>query len=258
MKLKSFFSVARAVAWRQIHNSFTNPAILLPSLVFPLFFLVAFAGGLSNLGNAPGFDFPAGYTAFQFVWALLQSAANGGVFGGFAIASDFESGFARRLLLAAPQRSGIVLGYVLAALARTLLTIVVLTVAALLSGMNVLGSPLQMLGLFALAALLNIAGTLWAAGIALRFRTVQSGSLMQTPVFLAMFLAPVFVPLPLLTGWIRAAATANPVTTLLDAGRALISGQPSRFDLAVLVSIALISAFTVWAMLGLRRAERAA
>ena len=62
----------------------------------------------------PGFDFPTGYTAFQFVFVLLQSAAFGGVFTGFAIARDFESGFARRCMLSAPRRGGIVLGYMIA------------------------------------------------------------------------------------------------------------------------------------------------
>ncbi len=66
--------------------------------------------------NVPGFDFPSGYTAFQFVFVLLQSAAFGGVFTGFAIARDFETGFGRRYMLAAGHRSGIVAGYALAAL----------------------------------------------------------------------------------------------------------------------------------------------
>ena len=108
-------SVARGVAWRTLHNVFTNPALFVPSLLFPLFFFTAFAGGLSRISHAPGFDFPDGYTAFQFVFVLLQSAAFGGVFTGFGIARDFEGGFARRLLLAAPHRSGIVLGYVMGA-----------------------------------------------------------------------------------------------------------------------------------------------
>ena len=64
----------------------------------------------------PGFDFPSGYTAFQFVFVLLQASAFGGVFTGFGIAADFESGFARRLMLAAPNRLGILAGYALAAL----------------------------------------------------------------------------------------------------------------------------------------------
>ena len=72
--------------------------------MFPLLFFIAFAGGLSQVQNTPGFDYPNGYTAFQFVFVLLQSAAFGGVFTGFGVARDFEGGFARRLLLAAPNR----------------------------------------------------------------------------------------------------------------------------------------------------------
>ena len=35
------------------------------SIIFPLFFFTAFAGGLSNVGNVPGFDFPAGRRAVK-------------------------------------------------------------------------------------------------------------------------------------------------------------------------------------------------
>src|SRR4051812_30168840 len=108
--MRRTLAVARGVAWRTLHNVLTNPSLLIPSLVFPLFFFTAFAGGLSNIRHVPGFDFPSGYTAFQFVFVLLQSAAFGGVFTGFGIARDFESGFARRLLLAAPHPAGGVLG----------------------------------------------------------------------------------------------------------------------------------------------------
>ena len=48
------------------------------------------------------------------MFVLCQSAAFGGVFTGFGIARDFETGFVRRLLLAAPNRTGIVLGYAVA------------------------------------------------------------------------------------------------------------------------------------------------
>ena len=75
--------VATAVARRSLIHGFTNPALLVPSILFPLVFLIAFAGGLSAVGDVPGFDFPSGYTAFQFVFVFLQSAAFGGVFTGF-------------------------------------------------------------------------------------------------------------------------------------------------------------------------------
>ena len=102
--MKRFLYVTQGVAWRSIHNTVVSPAILLPSIIFPLFFLVAFAGGLSRLADVPNFHYAPGYTGFQFVFVFLQSAAFGGVFTGFAVARDFDSGFARRLLLAAPQR----------------------------------------------------------------------------------------------------------------------------------------------------------
>src|SRR5262249_43465085 len=104
-------AIAGAVAWRSIHNFLTNPALLIPSLIFPLFFFASFAGGLSATGEAPGFESPAGSPAFQSVFVLLQSASFGGVFPAFGIARDFESAFARRFLLAASNRSGIVVGY---------------------------------------------------------------------------------------------------------------------------------------------------
>lgn len=250
-------AVARAVAWRSIHNFLTNPAFFLPAMLFPLFFFVSFAGGLAAIGNVPGFDFPSGYTAFQFVFVLLQSAAFGGVFTGFAMARDFESGFGRRYMLAAGRRSGIVAGYALAALFRSFVTWTVLTAVALIAGMQVDGSGVDVFGLYGLAVLINVAATLWAAGVALRVRSIQGGPLMQFPTFLILFLAPVYVPLDLLSGWIHAVASVNPVTALLEAGRGLISGDPVLIGLSFAIGVALTLLFALWARGGLHSAEAA-
>ena len=249
--------VARAVAWRTLHNVLTNPSLLLPSLIFPLFFFTAFAGGLSRIDKVPGFSFPSGYTAFQFVFVLLQSAVFGGVFTGFGIARDFESGFARRLLLAAPNRTGIVLGYALAAVGRWLVTAAFLTAVALVVGMQVGGSGVDLAGMYSLALILNGAAVLWASGVAMRLRTMQAGPIMQLPVFLVLFFAPVYVPLALLQGWIHAVATVNPVTRVLEAARGFISGQPTEVALAYGTALALVLLFSFWALRGLRSAERA-
>jgi ABC-2 type transport system permease protein len=250
-------SVALSVAARSIHNVFTNPALLLPSLIFPLFFFVAFAGGLSRVGSIPGFDFPPGYTAFQFVFVLIQSSAFGGVFTGFGVARDFEIGFGRRLLLAAPSRSAIVLGYAISGLVRALFTMTVITVVALLAGMNVTGGGVDLFGLYGLAVLVNIAASLWAVGVALRVRSIQGGPLMQVPVFLTLFLAPVYLPLDLLNGWIHAVASVNPATAFLGAGRDLIAGTASDVGVAFAVALALIAAFALWSLRSLHRAEAA-
>jgi ABC-2 type transport system permease protein len=253
----SVFAVSYGVAWRVLHNVVRNPALLLPSMLFPLFFFTAFAGGLSRVADVQGFDYPSGYTAFQFCFVVLQSAAFGGVFTGFGVARDFEYGFARRLLLAAPYRSGILLGYAWAALGRWLMTVSLLTIVALASGMQVGGGGVDLFGLFLLALLVNVAGVLWAVGIAMRFRSIQAGPLMQMPVFLTLFFAPVYVPLDLLEGWIEGVATVNPVTRLLEAARSLLAGDPQDVGVAFLVALGLVSVFLVWAVRGLRSAEAA-
>jgi ABC-2 type transport system permease protein len=250
-------SVGLGVAWRVLHTVLTNPSLMLPTIIFPLFFFTAFAGGLSRVSEIPGFEFPPGYTAFQFVFVLLQSAAFGGVFTGFGIARDFEYGFARRLLIAAPHRSGLVLGYALAALGRWTITATVLTVVALIAGMQIGGSGVDMVALFALALILNVCGVLWACGVAMRLRTMQAGPAMQMPVFLALFFAPVYVPLDLLRGWLEAVASVNPLTSLLEAGRSLIAGDPSGVMLAFTLAFGLAAGFALWALTGLRRAEAA-
>jgi len=250
-------SVASGIAWRTLHNVFTNPSLFIPQLAFPLFFFTAFAGGLSRIRHVPGFHYPLGYTSFQFVFVLLQSAAFGGVFTGFGIARDFENGFARRLLLAAPHRTGIVLGYAIAALVRWSVTAVFLTGVAFAVGMKVGGNGVDLPGLYLLAALLNSAAILWSCGVAMRLRTMQAGPIMQMPVFLVLFFAPVYVPLNLLQGWIHSVAVVNPVTRVLEAGRGFLAGSPTQVAAAYGAALALAFLFSLWALRGLRKAEAA-
>lgn len=255
--MRGILSVASGVAWRVLHNVFTNPSLFVPSLLFPLFFFTAFAGGLSRVSDVPGFDYEPGYTSFQFVFVLLQSAAFGGVFTGFGIARDFEGGFARRLLLAAPRRSGIVAGYAIAAVVRWLVTASVLTAVALAVGMNVGGGAVDLFGLYTLALLVNFTALLWSAGVAMRLRTMQAAPAMQLPVFLVLFFAPVYVPIDLLAGWIEAIASVNPATAFLESGRSLLAGDPEHVLLAFGLALGLGALFALWALRGLRSAEAA-
>jgi len=255
--MRRFYDVTSAVAWRTIHNFITNPAFFFPSVIFPLFFFTAFAGGLSNVSNAPGFDFPSGYTAFQFVFVLLQASAFGGVFTGFGIAADFEHGFARRLMLAAPNRYGIIAGYAMAAAARTTFVAALIFVVGLLTGMQVGGNGVDIAALVLLAYLVSLSATLFAAGVAMRLRTMQAGPLMQMPVFLVLFLAPVYVPLGLLSGWVHAVATVNPITPIIETGRDFISGTQGPIGVAYAIGAVMVALFAWWAARGLRSAEAA-
>ena len=256
--MNPFMSAARAVAWRNLHNWFTNPAMIIPSLLFPLFFFTAFAGGLSRVDSVPGFDYGAGYTTFVYGFVLLQAATFGGIFTGFSVARDFESGFARRLMLGATNRGGIVAGYWLSALGRAIFTITVITLVALAVGLEVHGNGIDVVGLYTLALLMNAFAVLFGSGVAMRLRTMQAGPAIQVPAFLLLFLAPVWVPYDLLTGWVQAAASVNPVTLVLESGRGFLAGDPTKVLPAFAVVALLVALTMLWARGGLRSAERVA
>jgi ABC-2 type transport system permease protein len=256
--MRRYLSVAGGLARRLIDSFVSSPALFLPPLLMPIFFFTAFAGGLSAITEAPGFDYAGDYTGFEYGFVLMQASAFGGVFTGFSIAADFQFGFGRRLLLATPNRSALILGYGMVALVRAATTISVITVIALLAGMDVGGGPLDLAGLYTLAAIVNVAGTLFAAGVALRFRSLQATPLMMVPTFLLLFLAPVYVPRELLTGWVGAVSPFDPITHVMETGRELLAGQPADFLLALAIVVGMVALLCLFAVRGLRKAETAA
>ena len=80
---------------------------------------------------------------------------------------------------------------------------------------------------------------------------------MQMPVFLLLFLAPVYVPLALLGDTIHTAARLNPITYALEAGRGFLAGDPTHVALGFGLPLLLAILLTVWALRGLRSAEQA-
>jgi ABC-2 type transport system permease protein len=255
--VRRYFSVAGGLSRRLLDVFLTSPALFLPPLLMPIFFFTAFAGGLSAVTEAPGFDYPAGYTAFEFGFVLLQAAAFGGIFSGFSIAADFQFGFGRRLLLATPNRSALILGYGIVAFVRAAITLGIVTAIGIAAGMEVLGNGTDLVGMYGLAALVNVAGTLFAAGIALRFRSLQATPLMMVPTFLLLFLAPVYVPRDLLAGWVGAVSDYDPITHVMESGRELLAGQPADFLAALAIALGLAALLAIFALRGLRKAEAA-
>jgi ABC-2 type transport system permease protein len=247
-------SVASAVAVRSTRKLIGNPASTLAQLAIPLFFFAAFTGALSVVGQTPGFHY-YNFTAFEFVFVLYQGAMFAGVFTGIEIAFDFSGGVANRLMLAAPRRAAIILGYLAVSLERAVLTIAIFWGIALATGMPVRGDALQIAGLIVLALLLNLVVALWGAGIALRLRTIQAGALITIPTFMVLFVSPVFVPRDRLNGWLRGLADVNPFTPPLEAGRGLIAHQPFHIALAFGILAGAIIVFSGWALRGMRSAE---
>jgi ABC-2 type transport system permease protein len=254
MTVARSLSVARGVAQQGKRKLVKNPVKAVPPMLVPLFFFIAFTGALSAVGGTKGFGY-YNYTAFEFVLVLYMGSMFAGIFTAFDIALDYQSGLGNRMMLAAPRRLAIISGYVIVAIGRAALVVAVFWLIAIVTGMPVRGDALEIAGLVALALLLNVATTLYGAGIALRFQTTASGVLILIPAFMVLFLSPVFIPREHLSGWLHTAAGVNPLTPLLEAGRGFLAGDPVSTGLAFAAAAGLVIVFSIWAALGMRSAE---
>jgi ABC-2 type transport system permease protein len=225
-------------------------------MAIPLFFFISFTGALGAVGTTTGFNY-YNFTAFIFVFVLYQAVIFAGVFASIDIAADYGSGIGNRMMLSAPRRLAILGGYLMVALTRAALAIAVLWGVALAIRMPVRGDALDIVGLVGLAFLLSIAATLWGAGVALRFRSVESGVLIMIPTFMIMFLTPVFVPRDKLSGWLKTVSGWNPLTSPIEAGRGFLAHDPVHVTLAFASAAGLVVFFGIWAIRGMHKAERA-
>jgi ABC-2 type transport system permease protein len=247
--------VAQGVAKQSALKLVKNPPKALPPLLIPLFFFAAFTGALSAVGDTEGFGY-YDFTAFQFTFVLYMGAMFVGVFTAFDVTRDYVTGLGNRFMLNAPRRMAIVAGYLIVAVFRAVLSIAVLWAVALATGMPVRGGALEIAGLVALALLLNVATTLYGAGIALRFQSTAAGVLVLIPVFMVLFLTPIFSPRAQLGGWLETVAGINPLTAAVEAGRGLLADEPVSVALAFAVSVGLVIVFFAWAVRGMKKAER--
>lgn len=250
-----FMPAALGLSTRQVQRLLKSPPLLIPSILFPLIMLAAFAGPVSAIAKDPHFHYPD-YTAFILVFVLMQGAVFAGVLVGVSMADDFESGFAKRMMLAVSRRPAIIAGYLLMAVIRTLAVAAILFAAGFVGGMRVRGSALELVGLVALMVLFSLFAALYAAGVAFRTQSVQATPLMQLPMLVLMLLMPVYTTRSLLSGWIHSVANVDPFTPVVEGGRGLLEAQPASTWQAFAIVCGGIALMGVWAMTGLRKAEQ--
>ena len=81
---------------------------------------------------------------------------------------------------------------------------------ALATGAEITGNLGDLLEILVIAVMLNFAATLFASGLAMRFRTLQAAPLIQLPAFLIIMTAPVYVPRDLIEGWVALGRRRQP------------------------------------------------
>jgi len=178
-----------------------------------------------SLGNASSF-LPGlagkSYLAFILPVSIVSSALSGAGVAGQAIVRDIENGYFDKLLLTPLSGSALLLGPMIAgAITLGLQTIIVLSVGILLGLQSATGVA-GMAVVVAIALVLGVGFSGFTVAIALRSGSAaatQGGSFLFFPL---TFLTATFVPVALLSGWIKTAAIYNPITYVLEAMRSVL------------------------------------
>jgi ABC-2 type transport system permease protein len=246
-------AVTMGLAGRNLLLVRRMPSVFIPSLVMPLFILVATSGAFRGIGALPAFAGHS-YLAFTIPLAVTMGAGFAGVNSGMTLARDLEGGFFDRLQTSPAPRLALLGGPLLAAMARSLFTTTVVFVAGLIGGVALPGG-LGTLIVYLLAMGWAAAASAWAMGVALRARTIQSAPLMQVVVFLAVFTSVAYTPRSALTGWLHTVANWNPVTRILESSRAAeLTGVAWAHTWPGLAAVAgLLAVLAVFALTGLAR-----
>ncbi|CAN5857014.1 N/A [soil metagenome] len=241
--------MAAQLARRSIVLVTRLPSAFIPSIVFPIFLILAFSGAFSAITDIPAF--PTDTILNWYVpLAVIQGSAFVGVGMGVSTARDIESGFYDRLLLAPIPRRALLAGPALAGVLRSLLPFTLVAVIGFLGGARVPGGPIGLLTLFAAAAGTCLLHVFWCLGLAYRLQSQRSAPVMQVGVFVTIFLATAQVPLAVMTGWLHAVARFNPMTNVLRLARAGFLGDVTwaacwggLLALGVLIGLAALFAY---------------
>ncbi|MFN2135120.1 MAG: ABC transporter permease [Candidatus Promineifilaceae bacterium] len=219
----AFYTQIILVTWQNLVTIFRRPAALIPPIAISLFFLVIYN---STLGEAASFIPSLGsnsYLGFILPLSIVSASLSGAGIAAQNLVRNIESGYFDKLLLTPIKRSALLTGTILSGAVILGLQAALVLGVAVLMGLRIETGFLGGLAVVAMAVLLGLgfAGFTMSAALGSGNAAVtQSASFVFFPL---TFLAPTFVPLELLSGWLRIAAQLNPITYVLQAMRAIIN-----------------------------------
>ena len=233
------------LARRSVIRTLRQPAMVIPSLVFPLILLSINAGGLDSATKLPGFPGDS-YLEFALAIPFVQGALFSANSAGTNIANDIETGFLNRLALTPLRRVALLLGQLAGIMALGLIQAVTFLVVGVIVGAGIHAGLAGALVIVALALVVSLAFGCIGAFVALRTGTGEAVQGIFPLLFAALFLSSMALPRDLIeTDWFRTVATYNPVSYMLEAIRSLVivgwDGEALALGFACAGGVALIA-----------------
>ena len=210
------------LARRSVVRTLRQPAMVVPSLVFPLLLLSINSSGLETATHLPGFPTDS-YFQFALAIPFVQGALFSANSAGTNIASDIESGFLNRLSLTPLRRLALMMGQLTGILALGLIQAVTFVVVGLIFGDGIQAGVGGVMVILLLSLTISLAFGCIGAFVALRSGSGEAVQGVFPLFFAALFLSSMALPRDLIEiEWFRTVADWNPVSYMLEGIRSLV------------------------------------
>jgi ABC-2 type transport system permease protein len=237
------------LAGREIKTVWRMPAMLIPNMLIPIFFYFVMVGSLEEF--AAGFG-ETNWKGFQLPVSIMFAVQSGSA--GLNMVADIESGYFDKLLLTPASRLSILVGAMSADFLRIMVQASIVVALGVATGVDIATGPAGVAVIILLSSLWGPAFSAIGFAIALRTGNSQATQSIWTLFIPLMFLTTAFAPMEALSGWLKVAASLNPMTYLLNGMRALTMEGWDMTDLGIaLAAVAILATLTfTMALMALR------
>jgi ABC-2 type transport system permease protein len=224
-----FFSDMGVMLGRSMRHIFRSMDTIITVTIMPIAFMLMFVyvfGGAIRTGTD-------NYVNYLLPGILLIAIASGIAYTAYRLFMDMQSGIFERFHSMPIARSAALWGHVLTSLVSNALSVVVIILVALIIGFRSSAGILSWLAVAGILTLFTLALT-WIAAIAgLSATTVDGAGAFSYPIIFLPFISSAFAPTQSMPPVVRAFAEHQPVTSIVESIRALLSNQPVGSDLWV-------------------------
>ncbi|MEC0167333.1 ABC transporter permease [Paenibacillus graminis] len=224
---KYFFNDMSVMLGRSMRHIFRSMDTIITVCITPiammLLFVYVFGGAIQT-----GTD---NYVDYLLPGILLIAIASGISYTAYRLFMDKQRGIIERFHSMPIARSAVLWGHVLTSLVSNVISLVVIILIALILGFRSSAGVLPWLAVTGILVLFTLALT-WVAAIAgLSGKSVEGASAFSYPLIFLPFISSAFVPTDSMPKVVRAFADNQPVTSIVETIRALLSGQPVGNDI---------------------------
>lgn len=224
---KHFFTDISVMLGRSMRHIFRSMDTIITVTITPIAMMLLFVyvfGGAIQAGTD-------NYVNYLLPGILLMAIASGISYTAFRLFTDVQKGIFERFHTMPISRSALLWGHVLTSLVSNAISVVVIILVALIMGFRSSAGVLPWLAVAGILALFTLALT-WVAAIAgLSAKTVDGASAFSYPLIFLPFISSAFVPTDSMPTAVRVFAENQPVTSIVETIRALLSDQPVGNDI---------------------------